>query len=586
MRAEGRRRVGERDVRRRRLLTRDQVQRRFLEGGRVLALVLAVLCVRFAHHIVLSECAWSRKKRRGGAPRRQSASAAASPLSLWNKLLLSELAMDADAALVRRLSHIQHVLLVLSGKGGVGKSSISVQLALALLAHDPTLRVGLLDVDLTGPSLPRMLGMEGRDVLASDDGWVPVYLDASKAVHNARQHGILPGQGDTTGNGGDEDEEMQAPPVSPSSHFFFAYLSARLGCRSMQCDTHSVLIPNPLSSRNRRAKHKRATRSRPRGPEASSRACRSGSSSRRRASRSSGAARRRTPWSNSFSPKSGGANSTGSSSIPLQVRHSFAEKLCDFPRSFPRTRLHIADTVLATGTSDEHISLLESLRPLLMPPSPSAPLAPPLPTLSALLVSTPQAVALLDVTKELSFVRRTRLPLLGLVENMSGYVCPHCSDIVGVFGTGGGEDFCRRDCEKRQPGMPLPEGEEEGEGCRFLGRVPIDPELVKLLDAVAAEGGAVEAPSSQMEHDGDAAQPQSQPPTSAAIGGPSAGADGGGGGPARRKTLVERYEAIPSFPVVAQIAETVRTLVQQQVEREANEQGKRLVAVERRRRAP
>lgn len=232
-----------------------------------------------------------------------------------------------------------------------------------------------------------------------------------------------------------------------------------------------------------------------------------------------------------------------------------------------------------TGTSDEHISLLESLRPLLMPPSPSAPLAPPLPTLSALLVSTPQAVALLDVSKELSFVRRTRLPLLGLVENMSGYVCPHCGDIVGVFGTGGGEDFCRRDCEKRQPGMPLPEGEEEGEGCRFLGRVPIDPELVKLLDAVAAEGGAVEASSSQMEHDGEAVQ-QHQP-TGSAIDG---GADGGGG-PARRKTLVERYEAIPSFPVVAQIAETVRTLVHQQVEREANEQGKRLVAVERRRRA-
>lgn len=237
-----------------------------------------------------------------------------------------------------------------------------------------------------------------------------------------------------------------------------------------------------------------------------------------------------------------------------------------------------------TGTSDEHISLLESLRPLLIPPSPSAPLAPPLPTLSALLVSTPQAVALLDVSKELSFVRRTRLPLLGLVENMSGYVCPHCGDIVGVFGTGGGEDFCRRDCEKRQPGMPLPEGEEEGEGCKFLGRVPIDPELVKLLDAVAAEGGAVEASSSQMEHDGETAQQQQHPTTGSAIEGAPAGA-GGGGGPARRKTLVERYEAIPSFPVVAQIAETVRTLVQQQVEREANEQGKRLVAIERRRRA-
>ncbi|GAA5971010.1 hypothetical protein JCM8115_004772 [Rhodotorula mucilaginosa] len=424
--------------------------------------------------------------------------------------------MDADAALVRRLSHIQHVLLVLSGKGGVGKSSISVQLALALLAHDPTLRVGLLDVDLTGPSLPRMLGMEGRDVLASDDGWVPVYLDASKAVHNARQHGILPGQGDTTGNGGDEDEEMQAPPSEAQASD--SVTTSRSG-GVLACMSIGFLLSSSRESVVWRGPKKNA-----------------------------------------------------------MVKQFLAEV------RWGELDWLIVDT--PPGTSDEHISLLESLRPLLMPPSPSAPLAPPLPTLSALLVSTPQAVALLDVSKELSFVRRTRLPLLGLVENMSGYVCPHCSDIVGVFGTGGGEDFCRRDCEKRQPGMPLPEGEEEGEGCRFLGRVPIDPELVKLLDAVAAEGGAVEAPSSQMEHDGDAAQPQSQPPTSAAIGGPSASADGGGGGPARRKTLVERYEAIPSFPVVAQIAETVRTLVQQQVEREANEQGKRLVAVERRRRAP
>lgn len=195
-------------------------------------------------------------------------------------------------------------------------------------------------------------------------------------------------------------------------------------------------------------------------------------------------------------------------------------------------------------------------------PSPSSPLPPPLPTLSSLLVSTPQAVALLDVSKELSFVRRTRLPLLGLIENMSGYVCPHCRDVVGVFGRGGGEDFCRRDCEKRQPGMALPEGEEEGEGCRFLGRVPIDPELVRLLDAVAAEGGAAELPSAP----------------GAGSGATVAVKNGSG-----RGTLVERYEAIASFPVVAQIAESIRTLVEQQVEREAAEPGRRLVAVERRR---
>jgi Mrp family chromosome partitioning ATPase len=91
---------------------------------------------------------------------------------------MSSISEAQDAKLYSRLTQICHLLLVLSGKGGVGKSSVSVQLALSLLAIDPTLRIGLLDVDLTGPSLPRMLGMEGRDVHMSREGWVPVYLDA------------------------------------------------------------------------------------------------------------------------------------------------------------------------------------------------------------------------------------------------------------------------------------------------------------------------------------------------------------------------------------------------------------------------
>lgn len=163
-----------------------------------------------------------------------------------------------------------------------------------------------------------------------------------------------------------------------------------------------------------------------------------------------------------------------------------------------------------------------------------------------MLVSTPQALSLLDVSKELSFVRRTHLPLLGLIENMSGYVCPHCGDVVGVFGQGGGEDFCRREEEKRERG-------EVEQGCRFLGRVPIDRELVGLLDDVAAHGAPTVGDGSRGE-----------------------GGEGGEG----RKSLVERYQAIPSFPVVRAIADTVRGLVDEQVERE-RAQGKRLVAVER-----
>lgn len=83
-----------------------------------------------------------------------------------------------DTPVSRRLKSIKHIIIVCSGKGGVGKSSVSVQLALSLYASSPDVRVGVLDVDLTGPSLPRMLGLDGHGVHQSSDGWVPVYADA------------------------------------------------------------------------------------------------------------------------------------------------------------------------------------------------------------------------------------------------------------------------------------------------------------------------------------------------------------------------------------------------------------------------
>lgn len=68
--------------------------------------------------------------------------------------------------------------------GGVGKSSSSVQLALSLLALNPTNRVGLLDLDLTGPSLPRMVGLDlpTASVHQSSAGWVPVYVDQGRRL--------------------------------------------------------------------------------------------------------------------------------------------------------------------------------------------------------------------------------------------------------------------------------------------------------------------------------------------------------------------------------------------------------------------
>jgi hypothetical protein len=104
------------------------------------------------------------------------------------------------------------------------------------------------------------------------------------------------------------------------------------------------------------------------------------------------------------------------------------------------------------GTSDEHLSLLEHLGPVHE-------------RLSAVIVTTPQAVALMDAMKCLSFTRAVNLPVLGIVENMSGYVCPCCGEVSNVFSTGGGAEMSRK------------------EGVPFLGVLPVDPELVSLLDA-------------------------------------------------------------------------------------------------------
>ena len=70
---------------------------------------------------------------------------------------------------------------MLSGKGGVGKSTVAVQLAQALVARGA--RVGLLDVDLTGPSVPRLVGVDKQSVHSSrSGGWVPVYCDATQRL--------------------------------------------------------------------------------------------------------------------------------------------------------------------------------------------------------------------------------------------------------------------------------------------------------------------------------------------------------------------------------------------------------------------
>jgi Mrp family chromosome partitioning ATPase len=99
----------------------------------------------------------------------------------YSLLTVTTMASTLDTPISRRLASVKQIIIVLSGKGGVGKSSVSTQLALNLYASSPTARVGILDVDLTGPSIPRMLGTDGQAVHQSSDGWVPVYADGSEA---------------------------------------------------------------------------------------------------------------------------------------------------------------------------------------------------------------------------------------------------------------------------------------------------------------------------------------------------------------------------------------------------------------------
>ena len=155
---------------------------------------------------------------------------------------------------------------------------------------------------------------------------------------------------------------------------------------------------------------------------------------------------------------------------------------------------------LRVGTSDEHLSLIEHLAPIHS-------------RLSAVIVTTPQAVALIDAMKCLSFTRAVNLPLLGLIENMSGYVCPCCGEISNVFSPGGGEEMARR------------------EGIKFLGSLPVDTELVTLLDAAEAES----SPSS----------------------GSGASEDNGDSHDTSPFPLWQRYQQTPTAPLFSKITEEV-----------------------------
>ncbi|KAF5410374.1 MAG: Iron-sulfur cluster carrier protein [Candidatus Methanogasteraceae archaeon] len=96
--------------------------------------------------------------------------------------------MDQEKRLNERMSKVKHKIMVMSGKGGVGKTTVSVNLALTLAAKG--YEVGILDADIHGPNVPKMLGIEDARPEVSEDGIAPVIVPPR--VRSCRLHSCLP----------------------------------------------------------------------------------------------------------------------------------------------------------------------------------------------------------------------------------------------------------------------------------------------------------------------------------------------------------------------------------------------------------
>ncbi|MGD0818755.1 MAG: Mrp/NBP35 family ATP-binding protein [Methanomassiliicoccales archaeon] len=233
---------------------------------------------------------------------------------------------EEDVKVLKSLAKIKHEIIVMSGKGGVGKSTVTVNLAVALAMRG--FEVGILDADIHGPNIPKMLNIEDAQIQGDQEGLYPV---------------IVP------------------PHLKVMSTAFL--LEDR--------DTPIVW----------------------RGPM------------------KMGALRQ----------------------FVADVKWGELDYL-------------IVD--LPPGTGDEPLTIAQ-----LMPEADGA-----------VIVTTPQDVALLDSRKSVTFARALKLPVLGIVENMSGLICPHCGKEIDLFKLGGGEKAAK------EMGVP------------FLGRVPIDPSVVDSGD--------------------------------------------------------------------------------------------------------
>ena len=237
-----------------------------------------------------------------------------------------QLKEEQDASVAGSLNRIKSKFLVMSGKGGVGKTSTAVNIAIALA--NKGFKVGIMDVDLHGPDVPRMLGLTGMP-----------------DVNSNRKLNPMP-------------------------------YSDRLAAISME----------------------------------------------------------------SFLPKRDDAI------------------IWRGPLKFSAIRQFIADVEWGEldflvidsppGTGDEPLTVAQQI-----------------PDARAIIVTTPQEVALADVRKSINFCRTVHLDIFGLVENMSGLACPHCGEKIDLFGAGGGE----------RTALEM--------GVRFLGKIPIDPRMVACGDS-------------------------------------------------------------------------------------------------------
>lgn len=227
-----------------------------------------------------------------------------------------------DNAIKEHLSKIGHKILVMSGKGGVGKTTVTVNLALALHAMGKS--VGIMDTDLHGPNVVKMLGAEGGSLVSNDNGKTFEPYEVEKGLKVVSLAFAI----------GDSEPVVWRGPMKMAAIREFV----------SECN-----------------------------------------------------------WG------------------------TLDYLLIDSP----------------PGTGDEVLTVCQTIKDLD----------------GTIIVTTPQDVAVLDGRRSVNFAHALKVPVLGVVENMSGLVCPHCGEMIDIFGKGGGEKMARE--------MSVP----------FLGSIPLEVKL-------------------------------------------------------------------------------------------------------------